>query len=77
MKILGNNKATGIIFIKKGSQIEIDKPLPGQMQSITLSEDSPYETLHLYLSCAVSPFFKSYLRESSKASDSRDFSGHS
>lgn len=73
--LLGNNKATGVIFIKKGTQIETDKSLPGQMQSITLSEESPYETLHLYLSCAVSPFFKSYLRESSKASDSRDFSG--
>ena len=39
----GNNKATGVIFIKKGATIETDKPIPGQMQLITLSEDSPYE----------------------------------
>ena len=39
----GNNKATGVIFIKKGAIIETDKPIPGQMQLITLSEDSPYE----------------------------------
>ena len=68
-------KATGAIFIKKFNQIETDKPLPKQMRIITLSEDSPYETLHSYLSCAVSPFFKSFLRESSKTSDSRDLSG--
>jgi dynein heavy chain 1 len=70
-----NNKATGAIFIKKLAAIETDKPLPSQMRIITLSEDSPYETLHSYLSCAVSPFFKSYLRESTKTSDSRDLSG--
>ena len=53
-----SSKATGAIFIKKFNQIETDKSLPKQMRIITLSEDSPYETLHSYLSCAVSPFFK-------------------
>ena len=66
---------SGVIFIKTGNSIETDKSIPGQLQSIVLREDSLYESLHLYLSCAVSPFFKSYLRESSKVADSRDFSG--
>ncbi len=66
---------SGVIFIKTGNTIETDKSIPGQLQSIVLREDSLYESLHLYLSCAVSPFFKSYLRESSKVADSRDFSG--
>ena len=34
---------------------------------MTLSEGSPYETLHSYVSTAVAPFFKSFVRESGKA----------
>ncbi len=34
---------------------------------ITLSEGSPYEILHDYISVAVAPYFKSYVKESGKA----------
>ena len=39
----------------------------GQMRVMTLSEGSPYETLHSYVSAAVAPYFKSFVRESGKA----------
>ena len=34
---------------------------------ISLGEGSPYETLHSYVSAAMAPFFKSFVRESGKA----------
>ena len=55
-----------LALIKKGSQIEADKPLSAQIHSVTLTEDSPYETLHSIVSKVVAPFFKSYVRESGK-----------
>ena len=34
---------------------------------ISLGEGSPYETLHSYVSAAMAPYFKSFVRESGKA----------
>ncbi len=34
---------------------------------ISLSEGSAYETLHAYVSGAMAPYFKSFVRESGKA----------
>ena len=34
---------------------------------LTLGEGSPYEQLHDYVSAAVAPYFKSFVRESGKA----------
>lgn len=47
--------------------VDADKPISTQVRVLTLSEDSPYETLHSIISNAVAPFFKSYIRESGKA----------
>jgi len=55
-----------LAFIKRVPVIEADKPLAAQMNSITFTEDSPYDTLHSLVSSAFAPFFKSYVRESGK-----------
>ena len=38
-----------------------------QVRVLTLGEGSPYEQLHDYVSAAVAPYFKSFVRESGKA----------
>ena len=56
-----------IIFIKRGPVLERDKGLSAQLRMINFSDGSPYETLHDYISNAVAPFFKSYIKETGKA----------
>uniref|UniRef100_A0A3P9LB23 Dynein, cytoplasmic 1, heavy chain 1 n=1 Tax=Oryzias latipes TaxID=8090 RepID=A0A3P9LB23_ORYLA len=60
-------KSNSLALIKRTGVIDADKPISTQVRVLTLSEDSPYETLHSFISNAVSPFFKSYIRESGKA----------
>ncbi|XP_070608209.1 cytoplasmic dynein 1 heavy chain 1 isoform X1 [Erythrolamprus reginae] len=60
-------KSNSLAFIKRTPVIDADKPVSCQLRVLTLSEDSPYETLHSFISNAVAPFFKSYIRESGKA----------
>ena len=52
--------------MKRGAVLEAEKPLTSQLLMTTLNEGSPYETLHTLISSAVSPFFKSYVKESGK-----------
>uniref|UniRef100_A0A1A8G9X4 Cytoplasmic dynein 1 heavy chain 1 n=2 Tax=Nothobranchius TaxID=28779 RepID=A0A1A8G9X4_9TELE len=60
-------KSNSLALIKRTGVIDADKPISTQVRVLTLSEDSPYETLHSFISNAVAPFFKSYIRESGKA----------
>uniref|UniRef100_A0A8C1TYY4 Cytoplasmic dynein 1 heavy chain 1 n=1 Tax=Cyprinus carpio TaxID=7962 RepID=A0A8C1TYY4_CYPCA len=60
-------KSNSLALIKRTGVIDADKPISTQVRVLTLSEDSPYETLHSFISNAVSPYFKSYIRESGKA----------
>ncbi|XP_063040383.1 cytoplasmic dynein 1 heavy chain 1 isoform X1 [Engraulis encrasicolus] len=60
-------KSNSLAFIKRTGVVDADKPISTQVRVLTLSEDSPYETLHSFISNAVAPFFKSYIRESGKA----------
>ena len=46
--------------------VTADKSISSQLYTVTLTEDTPYETLHALISCAFAPFFKSYVRESGK-----------
>ncbi|KAG1662035.1 Dynein heavy chain, cytoplasmic [Nymphon striatum] len=62
-----SSKMNSIVIIKKGSVVEADKSMASQLRLMNLSEGSPYETLHAYISTAVAPFFKSYVKESGKA----------
>ena len=38
-----------------------------QVRVMNLNDASPYETLHSYISSAVAPYFKSYVRETGRA----------
>ena len=60
-------KENAIVFIKRGSVIEGDKKIYKQVQMINLENASPFDTLHSYVSNAVSPFFKSYVKKSGKS----------
>uniref|UniRef100_A0A0L8I729 Dynein heavy chain, cytosolic n=1 Tax=Octopus bimaculoides TaxID=37653 RepID=A0A0L8I729_OCTBM len=62
-----SSKMSSIIFIKRGQIVEQDKSFPSQLRIMNFSEGSPYETLHSYISHAVGPFFKSYIKETGKA----------
>lgn len=60
-------KLTSVAFIKRGAIVDADKKITTQIRVINLNEGSPYETLHSYISNAVAPYFKSFVRKSGKA----------
>ncbi|XP_040576126.1 dynein heavy chain, cytoplasmic [Lepeophtheirus salmonis] len=62
-----NPRNMSVVLVKRNPLIEAEKPLGSQLRILTLSEGSPYETLHSYISSAVAPYFKSFVRESGKA----------
>lgn len=68
-----SQKAAAVVVIKRGAVVEADKPASQQVRLITMSEGNPYETLHSYVSAAVSPFFKSFIRESAGGGKGGDF----
>lgn len=51
-------KMSGVVCVKRGPVVEAEKSLNTQLRMITLSEGSPYETLHDYIASAVAPYFK-------------------
>ncbi|XP_063712959.1 cytoplasmic dynein 1 heavy chain 1-like isoform X4 [Symsagittifera roscoffensis] len=57
-----------VLFLKRGLVIEAEKSVPSQLRVMTLDDPSatPYETLHNYVSNAVAPYFKSYIRATGK-----------
>lgn len=60
-----------IVCIKRGAVLEADKLIVSQIQLVNFGEGSPYETLHSFVSGAMAPYFKSYIKESGRA-DARD-----
>eukprot|EP00111_Clytia_hemisphaerica_P013470 TCONS_00039590-protein len=62
-----SQKDNTIAFIKRGMVIEGDKKTYKQVQMINLENAAPFDTLHSYVSNAVSPFFKSYVKKSGKS----------
>ena len=62
-----SQKEATIAFIKRGAVIEGDKKINKQVRMINLENGSPFDTLHSYVSNAVSPFFKSYVKKSGKS----------
>lgn len=60
-------KLSSVAFIKRGAIVDADKKITSQIRVINLNEGSPYETLHSYISNAVAPYFKSFVRKSGKA----------
>lgn len=65
--VFGNPRITSVVLIKKSSFLEADKSIHSQLRVINLSDANPYETLHSYISCAVAPYFKSYVKETRRA----------
>ncbi|KAH7972499.1 hypothetical protein HPB52_012721 [Rhipicephalus sanguineus] len=62
-----NPKINSLVIIKKYAVIEADKKVPSQLRVMNLNDASPYETLHSYVSSAVAPYFKSYVKETGRA----------
>lgn len=60
-------KVTNLVCLKRGTVIEADKSIKSQVRFVTLSEESPFETLHAYVSKSFAPYFKSYIKESGRA----------
>lgn len=60
-------KETAIAFIKRGVVVEGDKKINKQVYVINLENATPFDTLHSYVSNAISPFFKTYVKISGKS----------
>ena len=60
-------KFVSVGFIKRGAVIEADKKIGSQLRILNLECTSPFETLHSYVSNAVAPFFKSFVKKSGKS----------
>lgn len=60
-------KLVSVGFIKRGPVIEAEKKIGSQLRVLNLECSSPFETLHSYVSNAVAPFFKSYVKKSGKS----------
>uniref|UniRef100_A0A0X3P013 Dynein heavy chain, cytoplasmic n=1 Tax=Schistocephalus solidus TaxID=70667 RepID=A0A0X3P013_SCHSO len=62
-----NPKMQSIVFIKRSPIVEDGKSFAAQLRMVMLGDGSPYESLHSVISNVVSPFYKSYIKESGKA----------
>ncbi|CAG2102482.1 unnamed protein product, partial [Medioppia subpectinata] len=62
-----NAKINSVVLIKKGLVLEAEKNISTQLRVMNLNDSSPYETLHSYVSAAVAPYFKSYVKETGRA----------
>ncbi len=62
-----NAKINSVVLIKKGMVLEAEKNISSQLRVMNLNDASPYETLHSYVSAAVAPYFKSYVKETGRA----------
>ncbi|CAI4230233.1 unnamed protein product [Auanema sp. JU1783] len=65
-------RSTSVVFVKKGSVLEADKPTPEQLRVIVLNEGDPYDTLLSLIGKAINPFFKSYIKESGRGEKDGD-----
>ncbi|RWS31185.1 Dynein heavy chain: cytoplasmic-like protein [Leptotrombidium deliense] len=63
----GSAKRTSVAFIKKSLILEADKSMPHQIRVMIFNDSTPYETLHSYISNAIAPYFKSYVKETGRA----------
>lgn len=65
--VFSNMKINRVLLIKISSYLEADKSIHSQLDIIKLRDANPYETLHSYISTAIAPFFKAYVRETRRA----------
>ena len=57
-------RSVGVIFTKRSLVLESDKSMRSQLRFLTVSEDSPFETLHDYVQDAINPLFNSFVLHS-------------
>ena len=57
-------RSVGVVFTKRAAIIEADKSMRLQLRFLTVSEDSPFETLHAYVQDAINPLFTSFVQQS-------------
>nr|XP_024214265.1 dynein heavy chain, cytoplasmic isoform X3 [Halyomorpha halys] len=60
-------KASSLLFMKNGAIMDADKSIQSQLHMIEFSEGTAYESLHAIVSRGMSPYFKSYVKESGRA----------
>ena len=58
-----------VALIKCGAIVESCKKFHTQIRSISLNSGTPYETLQAYITNAVSPYLKSYLKKNNLDSE--------
>lgn len=56
-----------LVCVKRGLVVEADKSIHSQLRLTNFCEGSPYETIHSFVSKWMSPYFKSYVKESGRA----------
>ncbi|XP_075239024.1 cytoplasmic dynein 1 heavy chain 1-like isoform X4 [Convolutriloba macropyga] len=63
-----------VLFLKRALVVEAEKSVASQLRVMTLDDPAatPYETLHNYVSNAVAPYFKSYIRATGKTDRDSD-----
>lgn len=62
-------RSIGVIFTKRTSVIEMDKSIRSQIRVLSLSEDSPFETLHGFVHDAINPLFNSFVQHSKRGEE--------
>ncbi|KAK5965130.1 hypothetical protein GCK32_004027, partial [Trichostrongylus colubriformis] len=60
------DKSTSIVYVKRGGILEADKAIADQLRVMVLNEGNPYETLFSLIGKAVTPYFKSFIKESGR-----------
>ncbi|KAK3912297.1 Dynein heavy chain, cytoplasmic [Frankliniella fusca] len=60
-------KESSLVCVKRGLVIEAEKSIHSQLRLTNFCEGSPYETIHSFVSKWMSPYFKSYVKESGRA----------
>ena len=61
-----------VVFCKLVPVLEKDKNLPMQMSVHLLSPGSPYQYFHSFISAAMAPYFKTFVRVGTRASREND-----
>ena len=56
-------RCVGVVFSKCNVIIASDKSVRSQLRFLTISEDSPFETLHAFIHDAMNPLFNSFIQQ--------------
>lgn len=57
---LPDRRTAAVAFVKRAANLDVARPLGGQLHLLNIGDASPSEVLHSYIHKAVSPFFDAY-----------------